>query len=319
MNQPIPSVSYRALCHGEQIDLLADACQRWGFFRLTDHKISPGQEKAFLEQTRSFFCLPSVEKNKVTRTVDNPWGYYDRELTKNRQDWKEIYDLGIDQQDSQYTSSTPWPRHHTGFESTKFKDTMLSWHAACEHIGLTLIEAICQSLNVAPNTLSPSFAPSNTSFLRLNHYPPCDNPANSEEDFPIDGNLGISHHTDAGAVTVLLQDEVRGLQVRHENHWHTVEVEPGSLIVNVGDLIQVWSNHRYQAPLHRVITNAEKARISAAFFLNPSFDTNCVPLGNATPRYSCVNWGEFRAGRSAGDYANVGTEVQITDYQLSSD
>ena len=65
------------------------------------------------------------------------------------------------------------------------------------------------------------------------------------------GNLGISHHTDAGAVTVLLQDGQPGLQVLRRNGgkketWHDVEARRGDLIINIGDVVQVWSNDLYQ-------------------------------------------------------------------------
>ena len=65
------------------------------------------------------------------------------------------------------------------------------------------------------------------------------------------GSLGISHHTDAGAVTVLLQDGQPGLQVLRRNGgkketWHDVEARRGDLIINIGDVVQVWSNDQYQ-------------------------------------------------------------------------
>ena len=91
--------------------------------------------------------------------------------------------------------------------------------------------------------------------------------------------------------------------------------EPDTLIINVGDLVQVWSNDQYRAPLHRVLANTSEDRFSAAFFLNPHFDTDCEPLLQAPARYHTVNWGEFRSGRAAGDYANQGEEVQISDYR----
>ena len=66
-----------------------------------------------------------------------------------------------------------------------------------------------------------------------------------------EGSLGISHHTDAGAVTVLLQDGQPGLQVLRRNGgkketWHDVEARRGDLIINIGDVVQVWSNDLYQ-------------------------------------------------------------------------
>ena len=94
---------------------------------------------------------------------------------------------------------------------------------------------------------------------------------------------------------------------------------PGALIINIGDVIQVWSNDRYRAPLHRVLANTTQSRYSAPFFLNPGYDTVYAPLAGALdgarPRYRPINWGEFRAGRAAGDYADLGEEIQISDFR----
>ena len=311
----IPTLSLRELKTNncETIDSLADACQYWGFFRLIELDLEQGATDQFLEAMKLFFGLPHEEKQLLSRTAKNPWGYFDAELTKNRQDWKEIFDLSLDQAGPQNhnQSRTPWPS-----ALPDFPNTMLHWHHLCETISLTLLEAIRQSLPLPQTSLAQHFTRGNSSFLRLNHYPVCKAPADPEEDFPTEGHLGIYHHTDAGAVTVLLQDEVSGLQVRHNDTWKTIASENDSLIINVGDLIQVWSNDRYKAPLHRVLANSKQDRFSAAFFMNPDYSTNCIPQTEDKPLYRSVNWGQFRSARAAGDYANIGDEVQISDYRI---
>ncbi len=321
----IPAISLRELKtnNREPIKCLADACEHWGFFRLVELDLEQGATDHFLRAMNAFFSLPHEKKRHLTRTEKNPWGYFDEELTKNKQDWKEIFDLGLDQADRHVRhdlhdphdlhdqSQTPWPSDLPDFQAT-----MLDWHRLCETISLTLLEAIGLSLQLPQASITRHFTQGNSSFLRLNHYPVCAAPADAGEDFPGEGHLGVSHHTDAGAVTVLLQDEVSGLQVRHNSTWKTIATEQDSLIINVGDLVQVWSNDRYKAPLHRVLANSEQERFSAAFFMNPDFSTNCIPQTEDKPLYRSVNWGEFRAARAAGDYANLGDEVQISDFRL---
>ena len=80
--------------------------------------------------------------------------------------------------------------------------------------------------------------------------------------------------------------------------------------------MQVWSNNRYRAPLHRVLANSYRARYSAPFFLNPRFDCSAEPLTTEPAQYGPLHWGTYRAGRAAGDYADVGQEVQVTDYAI---
>lgn len=328
MNLPLsnlPSFSFTELEQGHRVEELAQACRTWGFFKLKEHGIEANLENLMFETSIKFFQQSTSEKHQCLRTADNPWGYYDAELTKNRADWKEIFDLGHDQQHNRYTSRTPWPNTPADFQSV-----MLNWYDRCENIGLVLLDRIIASLaltdessredrkqhwRAARDRVQSGFKPDNSSFLRLNHYPTCETPADSSADFPDAGHLGIYHHTDAGALTVLVQDRVPGLQVRKDDTWHTVDPEPGTLIINVGDLVQVWSNDQYKAPLHRVLANTAQERFSAAFFLNPNFDTVCAPLLEAPAVYRDVNWGEFRASRAAGDYANQGTEVQISDYR----
>jgi hypothetical protein len=81
-------------------------------------------------------------------------------------------------------------------------------------------------------------------------------------------------------------------------------------------MAQVWSNGKYKAPLHRVLSNETKVRYSAPFFYNPSYDTRVEPilLGDDQPFYHPVLWGYFRAVRFAGDLTNLGVEIQVDDF-----
>ena len=186
------------------------------------------------------------------------------------------------------------------------------FYTACEAAAVRLLEGISRNLGMPGEHLGQCFGPSQTSFLRLNYYPHCDTPAD---------HLGISHHTDAGALTVLLQDDQPGLQFEHQGRWHTVEPIEDALVINIGDIVQVWSNDEYSAPLHRVLASAESERFSAPFFYNPSYATDYAPLpgvvsADSPQRYRPINWGTFRADRASGDYANYGEEIQISQFRI---
>jgi hypothetical protein len=168
--------------------------------------------------------------------------------------------------------------------------------------------------------------------------------------------LQISPHRDAGFLTVLLQDDdCHSLQVWDERRgtWCTVVPVPGALTVNTGDMAQVWSNGVYKAPLHRVLTHGTLDRFSAPFFYNPGYGTWVAPLpwniketpdagrredgsdgdedGDDDPsqadaavappalRYHPVLWGYFRAVRFAGDLTDLGVEIQVSDFEITSD
>ena len=226
---------------GTLVNSVEVACREWGFFQVVGHGIDGALRHRFFDSTRHFFSLPKEVKDSVARTRRNPWGYYDRELTKNRKDWKEIFDFGYDLEDDSYAQ---WPVGEDAFRST-----MLEWFSTCESLSLRLLRLIAQSMKVDPSQLETSFEGKHTSFLRLNYYPVCPDPAAEDvdgEDYT--GHLGISRHTDAGALTVLAQDEVASLQVGRGGNWITVKPLDQAFIVNVGDLFQVWSNDDYKAP-----------------------------------------------------------------------
>src|SRR5262249_35211465 len=152
-------------------------------------------------------------------------------------------------------------------------------------------------------------------------YYPGHDPLCPERPASATGHLGVHHHTDAGALTVLLQDDVSGLETNVDGHWILVEPVIGALVVNIGDMVQVWSNDRYPAPLHRVRASTNRERYSLPFFFNPVSDAVYAPLaaltnGQSPPRYRAINWGKFRWKRQQGDYADYGAENQISDHRI---
>jgi isopenicillin N synthase-like dioxygenase len=310
---PIPAISLAAFDDADALASFDAACRDWGLFHLTDHGIEPGLLAATLFEMRRFFALPEAAKRAIERTEDNPWGYYDRELTKNVRDWKEILDIGP----ADGPRVPQWPEGLPGFRTV-----IEEFSRRCESIANRLVGAIATSLETEPATLIAEFTDS-TGFLRLNHYPPCPDPAPPDSPtVPDRGRLGIGHHTDAGAVTVLLQDDRPGLQVEKDGRWFDVVPVPGALVVNLGDIVQVWSNDRFRAPLHRVLAHAARERYSAPYFHNPSYATVYAPLPSVcsreSPRYRPIRWGEFRSGRAAGDYADRGEEIQIAHFRLET-
>jgi isopenicillin N synthase-like dioxygenase len=278
------------------------ACREWGFFQIVGHGMEPSFRADVLEAMVEFFALPREEKRSVERSASNPWGYYDRELTKQKRDRKEIFDFGPADRFGPFAASeAQWP---AGRES--FRTTMWTFFERCERIAYQLLSALALNLELSAEALNANFGPDHTSFLRLNAYPVL---ASTE------ASLGIHPHTDAGALTVLLQDSHAGLEVLRDGAWTLVQPEPEALVINIGDVVQVWSNDRYAAPVHRVRASAEQTRYSAPFFFNPAYATNYAPLVG-DPRYGPINWGDFRAGRAAGDYSDQGEEIQISHFRL---
>jgi isopenicillin N synthase-like dioxygenase len=312
MIDAVPVIDIAELEAPQSLQAIDTACREWGFFQVTRHGIAPDAMADLLRAMREFFEQPLSMKREILRTAENPWGYFDQELTKNTRDWKEVYDFGPP--DGKLIEPQ-WPQALPGFEPA-----VRNYYAQCERVAYRLLAALSVNLGLPAANLERNFGATHTSFLRLNHYPACPAPAAPAGlSTASDGYLGVNHHTDAGVLTLLLQDDQPGLEVFRDGVWHLVEPLRNALVVNIGDIVQVWSNDRYRAALHRVVTSPVASRFSVPFFLNPSYKTDYAPLPTMVdeknpPRYRTINWGEFRARRAAGDYADYGEEVQISQY-----
>ena len=100
----------------EAIEQIAKACRSWGFFQIINHGIPSAQINAVWQQVHAFFDLPVAEKLQIVRTRDNPWGFYNNELTKNQRDKKEVFDFTCDGIDPVYGMENRWPQHPPGFD-----------------------------------------------------------------------------------------------------------------------------------------------------------------------------------------------------------
>lgn len=154
-----------------------------------------------------------------------------------------------------------------------FEETLTTYHRQMTTLAEAVLSIIAQTLSL-PSTFFQDFSNDAVAVLRLLHYPPQAPDADANE-------RGIGAHTDFGTLTLLLQDEVGGLQVFDEptGTWIDVAPTPGALVVNLGNVMMRWSNDRYKSNLHRVINKSGKERYSIPFFYsgNPDFKIDCLP------------------------------------------
>lgn len=305
---------------------LTDAAATTGVFYVANHGIDVDLISAVWTATRSFFGQDIDDKRVIMRTRENARGYYDRELTKNARDLKEVLDLSEvpfpDLADDdprnihEVDGMNQWP------SLFGFRSTVNAYITACNAVASFLLEGFCIGLGEDRHTLCSAFRPTHTSFLRMNHYPVNDVlDAGERSTVPALGDMALHHHTDAGALTVLLQDQVGGLQVEVGDRWVDVPPVQGTLVINTGDMMQVWSNDRFRAAVHRVLPRDTVERFSLPYFYNPSYETDYTPLPAAIgegdhAHYGVMNWGRFRQARADGDYADFGDEVQIENFRI---
>ena len=119
----------------------------------------------------------------------------------------------------------------------------------------------------------------------------------------------------------MLQDDVGGLQTESDSvGWVDIEPEEHTFIVNIGDIVQVWSNGRYKAAVHRVTAVPEgTSRLSMPFFYMPKADALIKPITSGEDaKYREFTWREFINKRIADNYEKVGDEdMQVSDYLIN--
>ncbi|OVA10515.1 Isopenicillin N synthase [Macleaya cordata] len=311
--------------HPDSIDARCDliakigsACRDWGFFQVINHGVSSDLQQRVEVAVQKFFDQSSEEKRKVQRDEVNPLGYYDTEHTKNVRDWKEVFDFTVqdptlipashnfhDQELQELRNQ--WPDY-----PPQLREVCEEYARAMEELSFKVLELVALSLGLPEKRFNSYFINDHTSFIRLNHYPPCPAP------------LGVGRHKDSGALTVLAQDDVGGLDVKRRTDGEWVSVKPiqGSYIINVGDIIQVWSNDKYESAEHRVVVNSERERFSIPFFFNPSHHVMVKPLEELInkhdpPKYREYNWGKFFKTRKLSDFKKLDVEnIQIYHFKI---
>ncbi|MDG1703484.1 MAG: 2OG-Fe(II) oxygenase family protein [Pseudomonadales bacterium] len=324
--QSIPVIDFKAFKAGglAAIDqeALVEACEDHGFFLLSNHGCETQVNDVFAA-AEEFFAMPREQKVAVYRDAENPLGYYDRELTKQRRDQKEVFDFKA----GGHISKNPLRHTRWPVQPATFRPALTEFFAAFTDLSEATMGMVLAALglpaDVVATTMETGFGAAHTSAARLNHYPAKDPvPASERGSVTPLGDMALHHHTDPGAITLLLQDDCGGLQARSRSHgWIDVPPSAGTIVVNIGDILQVWTNDRCTAGVHRVVPiTSPNGRFSIPFFYQPKVDALVEPwlAGEETPRYRAFSWQEYIRGRVTDNYSDIGEEdIQIDRYKVA--
>ncbi|MEL0638815.1 2OG-Fe(II) oxygenase family protein [Marinomonas sp. TI.3.20] len=163
-----------------------------------------------------------------------------------------------------------------------FKEGMEEYHQEMLQLAHRLIGAIALSLHL-PEDYFYKLQKKPISIQRLLHYPPQSGNITRDE-------IGIGEHTDYGFLTILAQDSAGGLQVKNRaGDWISAPPIDGTFIVNIGDLVQTYTNDKYISTYHRVINTSGKERYSFPFFMDMDFDAVVEPVSTCVSEQNPEN------------------------------
>lgn len=291
------------------------ACRDHGFFLLSGHGLDDLISQTWV-QTRRFFDADRSVRTSITRSKENPLGYFDRELTKRKRDTKEVLDF-IDPTQTLLDARNQWP---DGLPD--FKEVMVEFFDAFSILADRTLSLLHDALQLTAHSRSLTSCARTSSTVRLNHYPISDPvPANERDGLADLGETALGYHTDPGVLTLLLQDNTGGLQTEsRDGHWIDVPPTDGTIVVNLGDMMQAWTNDRYRAAVHRVVPMTTQRRFSIPYFSNPQRDAIIEPIPELCamgPRYRPIQWRSFMAARAYDNFTDLGAEdTQVSDYQI---
>ena len=272
---------------------IGEACRAHGFFYIAGHGIDDALQAGLRDASRAFFVLPEAEKMRVQMLHGGrAWrGYFPvgGELTSGRPDLKEGLYFGTELPPDDARVRAGWPLHGANLWPAAvpaLRAAVLDYMAAASRAAQAVLAAVALSLGLEEDWFRRHYTADPTLLFRIFRYPP--QPAG-------DDGWGVGEHTDYGLLTLLLQDEVPGLQVRTPQGWLDAPPLPGTLVCNIGDMLDRLTGGAYRSTPHRVRNASGRERFSFPLFFDPDFTARVTPL----PQHARIDPDRVAADRSA--------------------
>jgi isopenicillin N synthase-like dioxygenase len=261
---------------------LRAAARDVGFFYLSGHGIDPGVSDDLILTARSFFALPEADKLAIEMVNSAHFRGYTRiagELTRGRPDWREQIDIGAERPALGRSAGAPaWTRlqgpNQWPAGLPELRPLVLRWQDAVRHVLERLLRAFALALGQPADVFEPLHRDEPHLLVKLIRYPGREASQDPQ---------GVGPHKDSELLSLLLQDHQPGLEVETAQGWIPVAPRSGTLVVNIGEALELASDGYLRATLHRVVSPpVGQERLSVAFFLGPRLDAR-VPQLNLPP------------------------------------
>ena len=312
----IPAIDIAPFMAGDQhskrqvAEEFSRACEDIGFVVISGHGIAQATIDRLFERGFAFFDLPTEAKNRWHPTGEAKQRGYHGMATRGLastlgkdapMDLRESVFLGpIDDHRAAYSglpeARTAYAANLIPTEPAGVDTALVEMYRAFEQLSASLLRIFAVALKMPEDHFMP-LIDRHFSVLSAHHYPALTEP-------PLPGQLRTGAHTDYGALTILAMTRSRGgLEAQMaDGTWLPVQLEPGELVVNLGDMMQRWTNDRWVSTMHRVVVpenlnDAMSRRMSVGYFMHPNYDAEirciptCLPSGE-TPRYPAITAGD---------------------------
>ncbi len=264
--------------HATSLEQVRVAAEDIGFMTIVNTSMNRSTVERVMDVYRQFFMLSYAEKTSCSMTItgsNRGWGEPGSEQVdpNANPDYKEVFDCGLELEvddplaSHTYYAPNRWPKHPQEFQSV-----VQDYYQQATALSQALLSAVAKSIGQPGEYFTDKFDKP-MALLRGNYYPPRPATAASKD-------FGIAPHTDYGCLTLLAIDGSSGLEIQsRKGDWIKVNANPGTFVINFGEMIQMWTHGQIKATPHRVIGGAHE-RISVPFFFNPRFDANVAPWGS---------------------------------------
>jgi isopenicillin N synthase-like dioxygenase len=254
------------------------ACRERGFFYVTGHGVPADLLDQLASASAEFFALPVEDKLEISMDHGGrAWrGFFPvgAELTSGRPDLKEGLYFGAELPDDDPRVLAGLPLHGRNLfprQVPRLGPLVLAYLDALTSLGQAVLTGVALSLDLDPGYFATGYTADPTVLFRIFHYPP-------SPPSPQAGDWGVGEHTDYGLITLLAQDDSGGLQVAAPEGWIEAPPVPGTLVCNIGDMLDRLTGGWYRSTPHRVRNLSGHGRLSFPFFLDPGFAAEVPPL-----------------------------------------
>ncbi|XP_076941133.1 jasmonate-induced oxygenase 4-like [Bidens hawaiensis] len=260
---------------------ITKACSDWGAFNVINHGVSV-QLLDDIRKVGSLFFeeLPMAERLRYACDPNSPAseGYGSRMLVATDDavlDWRDYFDHHTFPLSRRNTSR--WPHL-----PSNYREVVEEYSNQMKHLAQKILGLISTSLELPSSFIEDAMGELYQN-ITISYYPACPQP---------ELTLGLQSHSDMGFITLLIQDNVAGLQVSKDGEWITVDPVSHAILVILGDQTEIITNGIYKSSQHRAITNADKPRLSVATFHDPAKTTTVTPAFKPH-RYHPVLYGDY--------------------------